>query len=320
MKTICSTPWNLLTSKLFKTLSQLLDLLVNFKNIHPIRFWGLIAFGFLFIISLIVILKKQRVPKIKRSNKRKQKKTWVPIAVILLIFGIIGIGAVYLYVFKKGNNAVISLSEGENIHITASKKNFGIDISHYQGVIDWEELKTSEHCINYIFVRATMGSDGKDQHFENNWKRSKENGYLRGAYHYYRPNENSVEQFKNFSKVVELESGDFPPVLDIEEMGKYGTENLVAGILNWLRLAEGHYGVIPIVYTGGNFYQLYLKGRIDAYPLWIAAYSGSHGIRTVDWKFHQFSDRIRIKGIAAFVDGNSFNGEIEELLELRIAP
>lgn len=299
---------------------QLFELLVNFKNIHPIRFWGLIAFSIFLIASLIVILIKLRPPKNNRSKKRKQKKTWIPITVIILIFGIIGIGTAYLYVYQKGFNTIVSIPREENTHITDSKKSFGIDISHYQGVIDWDELKTSEHSINYIFIRATMGSDGKDHHFKSNWKKSKENRYIRGAYHFYRPNENSVEQFNNFSKVVKLEPGDFPPVLDIEEMGKYGTENLVAGVLNWLRLAEEHYGIIPIIYTGSNFYQLYLKGRVNAYPLWIAAYSGSHAIRTADWKFHQFSDRIRIKGIAAYVDGNSFNGEMEELLELRIAP
>ena len=65
-------------------------------------------------------------------------------------------------------------------------------------------------------------------------------------------------QFENFSKMVTLEPGDFPPVLDIEEMGKYGTENLVAEILNWLKLAEKHYVVIPIVYTGSHFYRIYL--------------------------------------------------------------
>ncbi len=70
-----------------------------------------------------------------------------------------------------------------------------------------------------------MGADGQDVQFKSNWKNAKANNYLRGAYHYYRPNENSVLQFENFSKMVKLDPGDFPPVLDIEEMGKYVTEN-----------------------------------------------------------------------------------------------
>lgn len=309
----------------FGQLNQLFDLLLSFKNTHPIRFWGLVSFIILLCFGSILLIRNYKVQVKKKTKKKKlsikktrKKNPWKPVIVIALVFGVIGIGTSYLYIKYRGGSYPTIITHGENIHLTANKKGFGIDISHYQGIIDWEDLRLSEHCINYIFIRATMGSDGKDSQFQNNWKNSGDNNYLRGAYHYYRPNENSAKQFKNFSSIVKLGPGDFPPVLDIEEMGKYGTENLVAGVLNWLKMAEEHYGVIPIVYTGSNFYDLYLKGRIDNYPLWIAAYSGSERISSVDWKFHQFSDRIRIKGIDAYVDGNSFNGENEDLLNLLI--
>jgi lysozyme len=206
----------------------------------------------------------------------------------------------------------------ENTWLSTSDKSFGIDISHYQGKISWDEVDSSAHPIEYVFARATMGVDGKDKQFERNWKAAAKGGYIRGAYHYYRPNENSVHQFQNFASTVELSAGDFPPVLDIEEMGKYGKEDLIAGALNWLRLAEEHYGVKPIVYTGSNFYNQFLKGHIEDYPLWIAAYSGSHRLKGVNWSFHQFSDRIKVRGINSFVDGNSFNGKISDFSDLRI--
>ena len=306
-------------------LNQLLDLLLYFKNTHPIRFWALVSFIFLLCIGGLLLLRNYKFQaKLKAGKKKPGKKktrkmnSWKPVIVIAILFGVIGMGTSYLYINYRGKSYNTIVPAGENTHLTANKKGFGIDISHYQGNIDWEALQSSEHCINYIFIRATMGSNGIDYQFQNNWKNSGENKFLRGAYHYYRPNANSTEQFKNFSSIVKLGPGDFPPVLDIEEMGKYGTENLVAGVLNWLKMAEEHYGVIPIVYTGSNFYELYLKGRIDNYPLWIAAYSGSERIRNVEWKFHQFSDRIRIKGIDEYVDGNSFNGENEDLLRLLI--
>jgi GH25 family lysozyme M1 (1,4-beta-N-acetylmuramidase) len=249
------------------------------------------------------------------SGKRTKKKGEKTVLMLALLFAVLSIGAVIFIFQDRLTSYFTPFRQAENTYLSDSK-NFGIDISHYQGLIDWTELGTSEHCINYIFIRATMGADGQDVQFKSNWKNAKENNYLRGAYHYYRPNENSVVQFENFSKMVKLDPGDFPPVLDIEEMGKYGTENLVAGILNWLRLAEKHYGVIPIVYTGSNFYRLYLKDRIEVYPLWIAAYSEPHKINDVDWKFHQFSHKMRINGIDAYVDGNSFNGEMEDLVKL----
>lgn len=206
----------------------------------------------------------------------------------------------------------------ENTWRSTSGKSFGIDVSHYQGTINWDEVNTSAHPIEYVFVRATMGTNGKDNQFKRNWKATKRSGYIRGAYHYYRPNENSVLQFQNFARTVELSAGDFPPVLDIEEMGKYGKENLITGVLNWLRLVEEHYGVKPIVYTGSNFYKQFLKGHIEAYPLWIAAYSGSHRLKGVNWSFHQFNDKMRVKGINSFVDGNSYNGKVADFANLLI--
>ncbi len=256
--------------------------------------------------------------KNQKSGRRPKKKDEKRVLLLVLFFAALSVGAAIFLFQDRLISYFTPAGQDENTFLSDSK-NFGIDISHYQGNIDWEELGTSEHCINFIFIRATMGSDGQDLQFKSNWNNAKENNYLRGAYHYYRPNENSVLQFENFSKTVKLEPGDFPPVLDIEEMGKYGTENLVAGILNWLRLAEKKYGVIPIVYTGSNFYQIYLKDRIQVYPLWIAATSGPHKIMDLDWKFHQFSHKMRIKGIDAHVDGNSFNGDMELLLKLCIS-
>lgn len=304
-------------------MDHIVNLILNFKNSYPIRFWILLVFVLIIFLAFLFLLKvlksNYQLNRKLKSKKQPKKKGKRPLLFIGILFGILGIGAAFLVFHSRLTSYFAPVVPVENTYLSASKKNFGIDISQYQGSINWVELGSSGHCINYIFIRATMGADGKDFHFENNWQNAKENNYLRGAYHYYRPNENSVVQFENFSKRVTLEPGDFPPVLDIEEMGKYGTENLVAGILNWLKLAEKHYGVIPIVYTGSHFYRIYLKERIDAYPLWIAAYSEPHQINDVNWKFHQFSDKMKIKGIDAYVDGNSFNGEMEDLLKLRIS-
>ena len=204
----------------------------------------------------------------------------------------------------------------ENLGVSKSNYIFGIDISHYQGDIHWEELKTTHHPIKYIFIRASMGADGVDERYHSNWVKAKENGYLRGAYHYYRPFENSAKQFENFKKTVNLEKGDFIPVLDIEKPSPHGIDNLRKGILNWLSLAEKEYGVKPIVYSGLSFYNDFLKGHLKDYPLWIAAYSGKHRLDGVDWKFHQFTENVKVKGIKYPVDGNDFNGSIKQLNSL----
>jgi GH25 family lysozyme M1 (1,4-beta-N-acetylmuramidase) len=163
-----------------------------------------------------------------------------------------------------------------------------------------------------------MGEDGKDKRYRRNWTKAKEKGYLRGAYHYYRPHENSTLQFNNFAQSVKLEKGDFPPVLDIEIESRHGTENLRRGVLNWLKLAEEKYKVKPILYTGRSFYYSYLKGHVEDYPLWIASYSGKHKLRGINWTMHQFTEEVKVKGIPEMVDGNDFNGTLEELKEFGI--
>jgi len=195
---------------------------------------------------------------------------------------------------------------------------FGIDISHYQETVNWDKVVASTHPIHFVFMRSTMGSNSKDTQFERNWKKAGEKKYIRGAYHYYRPYENSAKQFRNYSKHVKLNAGDFPPILDIEKASPYGAENLRKGVLNWLKLAEEHYKVKPVIYTGKKFYNEYLKGHVDDYPLWIASYSKRSSLRGIDWTIHQFSDKVKINGIRGHVDGNNFKGDVNDLKEMCI--
>jgi lysozyme len=290
---------------------------------HPITVLFIGSLFFMCLAGLILLMQSFRKYSLlkRRALRDRSNKTYRLFLTIGSLSLIIALFSGFLakpYLPKRIFSTRSAIFIGnENTWLSTSGKSFGIDISHYQGTINWDEVNSSAHPIEYVFVRATMGSDGKDKQFKRNWKATKRSGYVRGAYHYYRPNENSVNQFQNFARTVELSAGDFPPVLDIEEMGKYGKENLIEGVLNWLRLAEEHYGVKPIVYTGSNFYRQFLKGHIKDYPLWIAAYSGPHRLKGINWSFHQFSDKMRVKGINSFVDGNSFNGNISDLAAFR---
>lgn len=243
---------------------------------------------------------------------KRKSRLYISIIVVQAIIILMLIGG--FFYFKENR-----ISKNENPSISTSEYPFGIDISHYQGEIDWEEVQTSHHPIRFVFVRATMGSNGLDKRFNRNWINVKAYNYIRGAYHYYRPNENSTEQFENFKAVVQLEKGDLFPVLDVEKESKFGRDNLREGVLNWLRLAEAEYGCKPIIYTGLKFYQHVLKGYVDDYPLWIAAYSGKHRVKDVDWSFHQFTDAVRVNGIESTVDGNDFNGSLSELENYRLS-
>ena len=110
---------------------------------------------------------------------------------------------------------VVSKLSTKNSATPKSDHVFGIDVSHHQGKINWSEVKASPDSIKFVFIRSTMGVDGKDKRFQYNWRKAKAKGFICGAYHYYRPNENSTKQFNNYAASVKLHDDDFMPILDI---------------------------------------------------------------------------------------------------------
>ena len=237
--------------------------------------------------------------QLKKQNMIEKGNIWVIAAMLLIL----------LSTSSCGNRRRHSISHSSNYI-------FGIDISHYQGHINWNKVSKSKHPIKYVFIRSSMGTSAKDKKFSRNWKKAKKHRFIRGAYHYYRPDENSTKQFENFKSKVKLSKGDLPPVLDVEVESKKSRAYLRKGVKNWLKLAEKHYGVKPIIYTSRNFYKHVLKGHIDGYTLWIADYSGKPG--GINWRFHQFTDQVSIKGISQPVDGNNYKGSLRSLKKMCI--
>lgn len=191
------------------------------------------------------------------------------------------------------------------------KKVFGFDVSEYQGKIKWEEIKTIEDTfqLKFVFIRATAGNDKVDSRFKQNWKNAKENGFVRGAYHYYRPNENSIEQATNFIKTVKLQKGDFPPVLDIENLPKtQSIDSLKVGLKRWLKKVENHYNVKPIIYSGESYYKDFLADEFEGYTFWIANYNFFVEDIKDHWAIWQFTEKGTVPGIQGPVDVNIYNG------------
>lgn len=200
-------------------------------------------------------------------------------------------------------------------------KVFGFDVSEYQGKIDWDVVQKNniDFPLKFVFVRATAGRNRVDSSYKTNWKQAGEKGFIRGAYHYYRPNENSLKQAENFIKTVKLKKGDLPPVLDIEKIPrKQSMDSLKTGLKRWLDKVERHYGVRPIIYSGESFYTDFLKKEFKGYDLWIANYSFFEEEIRKEWLFWQFTDKAELKGIEGNVDVNIYNGDIENINKLRL--
>ncbi|PVX46648.1 lysozyme [Flavobacterium sp. 103] len=217
--------------------------------------------------------------------------------------------------YNSGTNV---FSEARNLKVLEKNegKTIGLDVSEYQGKIRWSYVDTIEekYPLRYVFIRATVGKDRVDNQFKRNWLGAKENKMIRGAYHYYRPNENSLEQAELFIKTVKLKKGDLPPVLDIEKLPKeQSIERLKIGLRRWLKAVELHYGVRPIIYTGEKYYDDFLKEEFSDYLFWIANYNFYREEIQEDWLFWQFTEKATVPGIDCNVDVNIYNGDLQQL-------
>jgi lysozyme len=198
----------------------------------------------------------------------------------------------------------------------------GIDISHYQGDVQWDELiKTTYNgkSLRFVFMKATEGSSLKDKKFQRNWEKAKELNLLRGAYHFYRPDVDPGTQAQHFITHAPLGRGDLPPVLDLEIDRGISKKQLLDGIKEWIRIVENHYAVKPIIYVNADFYQRYIKQNFPGYTVWIAHYkTDKPRAAHHEWHFWQYSENGKAAGIKGHVDVNVFNGSLEDLMALAI--
>jgi len=213
-------------------------------------------------------------------------------------------------------------SKNESIFKRYPRYLYGIDLSHYQGKIDWNQVNYINDSIPiaFIIIRATMGIDGLDSAYITRWETIKSKQVVRGAYHYYRPNQHSLTQAAQFKAHVTLNPGDFPPILDIENLSTIqSVEDLKLGIKKWLVDVELHYGVTPIIYTGDHFYRKHLNTpEFDKYPIWIANYGNYVEPFTQPWSIWQFTERGQIDGVEGYIDLNVFKGNYQDFKEVLI--
>ncbi|KIA85230.1 glycoside hydrolase family 25 protein [Flavobacterium sp. AED] len=268
-----------------------------------------------------------RKPKKKVSIFSGKLVRFSIIAFFILL--VLGVGYHYrnglAYYFSFKSNKMLSeaaeskrISDVRNFQVLEKQegKSIGLDVSEYQGKISWSYVDTLEkkYPLHFVFIRATVGKDRKDRQFNRNWLGAKDNKMIRGAYHYYRPNENSLEQAALFIKTVRLQKGDLPPILDIEKLPKnQSLDSLKVGLKRWLKAIELHYGVKPIIYTGEKYYDDFLKDEFSNYLFWIANYNFYREEIDDDWLFWQFTEKASVPGIKGNVDVNIYNGDLEQL-------
>lgn len=241
-------------------------------------------------------------------RKRKSKA-------LLYLFILVLIAVAIYWGWKRARSHFVHYAEF-GIEIPTNYSIHGIDVSKYQQFVDWQlvrDMEVDNIKISFVFIKATEGVGNMDRHFKRNWKKAQEVGLVRGAYHFFLPTKSGATQAQNFTSRVELEKGDLPPVIDIEQSYGVSVDKVKKNVKEFVDGLEFYYGVKPIIYTNINFYERYLKGDFDDYPLWVAHYLQKHHPRiNRDWVFWQHSETGRVNGILQPVDFNVFNGDSAE--------
>lgn len=199
----------------------------------------------------------------------------------------------------------------------------GVDVSHYQGTIDWNEI--AKQNITFAFIKATEGSKSFDENFKQNWDNIGYTKIKRGAYHFFSFDSDGETQAENYISVVPISDNMLPPVVDVEFYGdkednRPQKEELHRELDVLLKKLEEHYGKRPIIYTTMKVYLLYIDEYYDSYPLWIRnTYYKPFLIKNREWLFWQFSDKTILRGYKGnekYIDMNIFNGDLEDFIKL----
>ena len=193
----------------------------------------------------------------------------------------------------------------------------GIDVSHYQLMIDWPKVKAAGKL--FAFIKATESNYFTDSQFSRNWASAKAAGLLRGAYHFYRFGVTPQSQVDRFLSVVGSDLGELPLVVDVEDTQfAHPSPN---DLKTFIDLLQQRTGRKPIIYTASWYWNTTRWGSsvpwAKDYDLWAASYTTSPLIpsdwSSVGYKFWQYTSSGVVNGITVATDLNKFNGTEAEL-------
>jgi lysozyme len=219
----------------------------------------------------------------------------------------------------------------------------GIDVSHWQGDIDWDMVATTP--VKFAWIRTGDGKD-EDRWFHDNWKEAKRVGLIRGVYHFFRADRDGRTQALMVVKMIREAGGfdpqDFTVALDFEGgvnknlpggVFEGGAAKLPIGLvveeaLEFMATIQEELGVIPMMYTAQAFHWWLSQARPDLaeqfrqFPLWLPSYS-KHPMMPVDtdgvgfpweqWTIWQHTSKGRVPGIDGDCDMNKFRGDEQQM-------
>ncbi|MBQ7469988.1 MAG: hypothetical protein IJS76_06140 [Pseudobutyrivibrio sp.] len=236
----------------------------------------------------------------------RSRKYWI--IGILILISLAGFLALLLYL------GIVHINNPSKVKYPVA----GVDVSAYQGRVDWDIL--SEQNIDFAYIKATEGSTFKDSCFEYNWKEASKTDLRIGAYHFFSFESSGEKQATNFIDSVDAIPEMLPPVIDVEYYGKYKNADSIdvseirVELRNMINILKEEYGVNPVLYVSEETYNTIVTQEFSDCDIWYRSVYGKIG-GGVEWTFWQYSNRHRLNGYEGeepFIDMNVFYGNKEE--------
>lgn len=186
----------------------------------------------------------------------------------------------------------------------------GIDMSHYQGEVFWDVIGNNTK-IAYVYLKATEGGDNIDEKYEYNIQLAHRHGVKVGSYHFFRPKTDLSKQLANFVTQCRPSEQDLIPMIDIETKSGLSTDEFCDSLFKFLNMVEKVYKQKPLIYTGTNFYNKYLSGKLMDYKLMIAQYTAREPeiFDGHDITLWQYTGKGHIEGVNGYIDKSRFMGK-----------
>lgn len=195
----------------------------------------------------------------------------------------------------------------------------GIDVSFYQGEINFQELSSSG--IKYLYNRAGEGGNIVDSRFEENYKGA-ETEDLNFGFYYYVTAKNTDEgeiQAEHFASLISDLPYSLRPAMDFEEFTGISQEESNEIALSFLKKLEELTGMTPVIYSDAYNVETRWNSTLSDYPLWVADYGHlaepqqytlSENAVWTEWSGYQYTDSAIVSGISGNVDGDLFTSSL----------
>ncbi|MFT3765922.1 MAG: GH25 family lysozyme [Minicystis sp.] len=207
---------------------------------------------------------------------------------------------------------------GDEIQVCPKATVEGIDVSEFQGNIDWSAVRASGRA--FAFIRVADGAGYIDPKFATNWSKAKAAGVARGVYQFFRPGQDGTAQANVLLQHLGGDIGEIAPVVDVEVSDGVSPGTLNTHLAQWIARIQQATGKTPIIYTSpGLWPSLSGSSQFSSATLWVAHWGASCPSVPSAWNsfsFWQYADNGHVPGIGPLVDLDRFNGTLADLVAL----